>query len=102
MSDGPSKVTALFGNYTPSAGTTATMVQRAENSVKALHERKASAYGAVVIDEEGQARFFFYADPLKTTALIGGVALLQQLLATDVIAKDLVDDTPPPPEGTTA
>lgn len=101
MSDEPAKITALFGNYTPSAGTTEILQVRADNAAEALRKRKMIAFGAVAIDEDGQAHMFYGRDPLRSTVLIGGLHLLQHILTVEAAA-DETEVVIPSPEGTTA
>lgn len=80
MADEPAKVTALFGDWKPSAGTTDVIVQHAKAALSRVEERKMTAFAAVAIDEGGQAHMFFSHDPCRDTALIGGLTLLTNIL----------------------
>jgi hypothetical protein len=99
MADEPAKVTPLFGSYVPSAGTSKVILERGQNALESLLERKMIAFGAVAIDEEGQPHMFFGHDPLQGTVLAGGLGYLQHHVYME-LRKDMEDVTPP--KGTTA
>lgn len=90
-------VKALFGTWEPSAGTTGIIKERARHAYEAVEERRMVAFGAVAIDEDGQAHMFFGHDPCRDTVLIGGLALLKSILCRMVNTDDATS-TPPAKE----